>query len=637
MPLRGEQLGAQGREAQAARAQRRARPEAGVDRACERAPVARGASDADPCVTLGVGQRLGGGRVQACEALSVRGAVCRGGFEAGAVAVEGRTGQPHRGFAALRRDVGDQMAVAVDRRVGQRGAVVGHRAEGDLSAHRLQRQGGCEAARFETGADDDAPGCDQPPSFTQAARACQIAGVSVVRPAAASRSASAGPGFVRPRAAPAGGHAHIAIGPAFQHAGGAPVAAFFEQALEFDPRRADACPREPREQRVVGRHMRCQHADRQRRRTGRGPVGRIEHRHLPAATRKAGSHGGACQARADDGAAARRIDALGHGSRRRTVQAGAKVPHKQSRLGGRAGTLLDDEVLLRQRVADRPRDGPGGDARALAGEARHRLERKDAVGLEALGTQHRLHVAYAQREQHAAIVEGQPMEAGQQAVPLRSQFGGQRSQLRIGARRAQQVGGRDPDGPPPKRSAAAAGVPVGAPRLPGRQEIEAQAEAGFENPPLGLSAPGLRQAAAARKGRGATEPVRRFCVIDVVEALAAGNAVCAPALRHVGAFAEEVLFHLPSQVLAGAQIGQVQPVLVDQHGLLLEPGGPGFLADAFPDPLAQFAGVGREVETFGLFAELDATEPCVPFLLPSEREKVGIREKPGGAGGGLLS
>ena len=62
------------------------------------------------------------------------------------------------------------------------------------------------------------------------------------------------------------------------------------------------------------------------------------------------------------------------------------------------------------------------------------------------------------------------------------------------------------------------------------------------------------------------------------------------ALRDVGAVAEEVRFHLARQVLAGALVGQVQPVLVDQHGLLLEPGGPGFLAHALPDALAEFAG-----------------------------------------------
>ena len=51
------------------------------------------------------------------------------------------------------------------------------------------------------------------------------------------------------------------------------------------------------------------------------------------------------------------------------------------------------------------------------------------------------------------------------------------------------------------------------------------------------------------------------------------------ALRGVRAFAKEMLFHLAGQVLAGAQIGQVQAVFIDQHGLVLHPQRPGFLAD----------------------------------------------------------
>ena len=78
------------------------------------------------------------------------------------------------------------------------------------------------------------------------------------------------------------------------------------------------------------------------------------------------------------------------------------------------------------------------------------------------------------------------------------------------------------------------------------------------------------------------------------------------ALRLVGAFAEEMLFHLAGQVLAGALVGQVQAVFIDQHGLVLEPLGPGLLAHALINALAQLAGVGREVQTFGFGAEFDA-------------------------------
>ena len=74
----------------------------------------------------------------------------------------------------------------------------------------------------------------------------------------------------------------------------------------------------------------------------------------------------------------------------------------------------------------------------------------------------------------------------------------------------------------------------------------------------------------------------------------------------VGAFAEEVLLHLLGEVLAGADIRQVQAILVHQHGLVLEPLRPGFLRHVLEDALAQFARIGREVEALGLAAELDA-------------------------------
>src|SRR6185436_4055261 len=74
----------------------------------------------------------------------------------------------------------------------------------------------------------------------------------------------------------------------------------------------------------------------------------------------------------------------------------------------------------------------------------------------------------------------------------------------------------------------------------------------------------------------------------------------------VGAFAEEMPLGLLHEVLARARIGEVEPVLVDQHGLLLEPLRPGFLGDALPDALAERAGVGREVHAFGLAPQLHA-------------------------------
>ena len=69
-----------------------------------------------------------------------------------------------------------------------------------------------------------------------------------------------------------------------------------------------------------------------------------------------------------------------------------------------------------------------------------------------------------------------------------------------------------------------------------------------------------------------------------------------------------MILHLALEVFACALVGQIQAVLVHQHGLVAQPLLPGFLADAFPDALAQFAGVGRKVHALGFLAELDAVD-----------------------------
>src|SRR5450759_6031728 len=76
--------------------------------------------------------------------------------------------------------------------------------------------------------------------------------------------------------------------------------------------------------------------------------------------------------------------------------------------------------------------------------------------------------------------------------------------------------------------------------------------------------------------------------------------------RGVGTAAEEVLFQLFGQILPRRAVRQVEAVLVDQHGLMLDPLLPGFLGYVFPEALAQFSRVGREIQTLGLAAELDA-------------------------------
>src|SRR4051812_44432412 len=74
----------------------------------------------------------------------------------------------------------------------------------------------------------------------------------------------------------------------------------------------------------------------------------------------------------------------------------------------------------------------------------------------------------------------------------------------------------------------------------------------------------------------------------------------------VGALAEEMPLGLLHEVLARARVGEVEAILVDQHGLLLEPLCPGFLGDTLPDPLAERAGIRREIHAFCFTSELDA-------------------------------
>ena len=80
------------------------------------------------------------------------------------------------------------------------------------------------------------------------------------------------------------------------------------------------------------------------------------------------------------------------------------------------------------------------------------------------------------------------------------------------------------------------------------------------------------------------------------------------ALNCISAIAEEVLLHLAGEVLARTRIGEVEAIFVDQHGLLLHPFGPCLLADLLPQPFTQGARVGREIQPFSFFSELDAVD-----------------------------
>src|SRR5690349_4344152 len=88
------------------------------------------------------------------------------------------------------------------------------------------------------------------------------------------------------------------------------------------------------------------------------------------------------------------------------------------------------------------------------------------------------------------------------------------------------------------------------------------------------------------------------------------------ARRHFSAAAEEVLFHLLGKPFARAHVGERQPVLVDEHRLMLEPLRPRFLRHVLVDALAELARVGREVQPLGLTSKLDAVDhPCHSVLL----------------------
>ena len=88
------------------------------------------------------------------------------------------------------------------------------------------------------------------------------------------------------------------------------------------------------------------------------------------------------------------------------------------------------------------------------------------------------------------------------------------------------------------------------------------------------------------------------------------------ALCRVGTTAKKVVFHLTSQVLTRAGIGQIQAVLVDQHGLVLELGCPGLLGNIFPNPLAEFARIGRKIQPICFPTELHAFHCSCHFITP---------------------
>src|SRR5690348_1249280 len=93
--------------------------------------------------------------------------------------------------------------------------------------------------------------------------------------------------------------------------------------------------------------------------------------------------------------------------------------------------------------------------------------------------------------------------------------------------------------------------------------------------------------------RAGTMASSQNCAIVLTARLLLGRYV---ARSDVRAVAEEVPLGLLHEVLARARVGEVEAVLVHQHGLLAQPLLPGFLRDVLPDALAELAGVGRKLQ-----------------------------------------
>ena len=96
--------------------------------------------------------------------------------------------------------------------------------------------------------------------------------------------------------------------------------------------------------------------------------------------------------------------------------------------------------------------------------------------------------------------------------------------------------------------------------------------------------------------------------------------------------AEKELFHLPSQILARTQVSQVESIFIHQHGLVLHPSGPGFLADVLVDALAQFAGIWREVQALAFLFQINTLHRTsheeTPVLLTTINERAAQRVRP---------
>src|SRR5690606_7482292 len=100
--------------------------------------------------------------------------------------------------------------------------------------------------------------------------------------------------------------------------------------------------------------------------------------------------------------------------------------------------------------------------------------------------------------------------------------------------------------------------------------------------------------------------------------------------RRSRAFAEEELFHLAFQELAGLRLDRAEAVFVDQHGLVAQPFPPGFLGHVFVDALAEFARMGRARQAGRFAAEADAVNHSRHVGLPCCERAWGLAGWPAG-------
>jgi hypothetical protein len=70
--------------------------------------------------------------------------------------------------------------------------------------------------------------------------------------------------------------------------------------------------------------------------------------------------------------------------------------------------------------------------------------------------------------------------------------------------------------------------------------------------------------------------------------------------------AKEEIVHLFLQELSGLGVHGAQAVFVDEHGLMTKPVLPGLSGYILKDAFAEFARIGRTVQTLSHAAELDA-------------------------------